>query len=319
MSYNKVQLKDIYYYMLLSREYENYVNELYINKLINEKPLSGIGQEAVSIGAVYPLEEKDYITPTLRTAGAYMVKGVPLIDVFLQLFRKKDSPSKGLWTSHHMGDMKHGVLLTSALVASSLSVATGVALSAKLQKKQQVIVAFFGDGASSRADFHTSINLASVQELPIVYVCENNLYALSTNISEQMKNPNIADRAIGYGIPGKTVDGQNVIEVLENVQIAVSRARKGLGPTLIDCKTYRFRGHTESHSPEDGRAEEEYETWTKRCPIKIFEDYLNQNSIAKEELDKIKEKVVREVKDAAEQAQIYPDADIQDFEAYVYA
>jgi acetoin:2,6-dichlorophenolindophenol oxidoreductase subunit alpha len=319
MIFDEPTLKKIYYYMVLSREYENCANDLYESKQIDEKPLSGIGQEAVSVGATFPLEASDYVLPSLRTKGAFLAKGIPVTDCFLQLFRKKDSPSRGLWTSHHMGDMNHGVLLSSALVASSLSVAVGVALSAKLRKSGQVLVAYFGDGASSRADFHESINLASVQDLPMVFVCENNLYALSTGINDQMKNPNIADRAIGYGIPGKTVDGQDVLAVIDAVKEAVDRARAGQGPTLLDCKTYRYRGHTETHDPVDGRPQEEYAAWSERCPIAVFEAYLKNTAIAQAELDEIKASVTREIEEAVQAARNSPDAEITDFEALVYA
>lgn len=311
-------LKQVYYYMLLSREYETCANELFKKKEVDEKPLSGIGQEGVSVGAVFPLEESDYIVPTLRSKGAFLAKGVPVADCFLQLFRRQNSPSLGVWTAHHLGYMSKGVLLTSALVASSLPVGAGVALSAKLRKSGQVVLAFFGDGGSSRGDLHSCLNLASVQNLPMILVCENNLYAMTTRIEEQMRNPNIADRALGYGIPGHTVDGQNVLEVIEVVSQAVARARSGQGPTLIDAKTYRFRGHTETHDPVDGRPEEEYGVWSQRCPIKLLESHL-ETTIPEAELEAIRTSVSREVADAVSLARSSPPSDINDFESLVYA
>lgn len=312
--------KQLYYYMLLSREYENKANELYKEGRVHEKPLSGVGQEAVSVGAVFPLAKEDYVVPSLRSKGAFIAKGITVKELFLELYRKENSLSKGLWTSHHLGDMSRGVVLTSAVVSSALSVAIGVALSAKLRKTNQVVVAFFGDGGSSRADFHTSLNFAAVHDLPMVFVCENNLHALSTPINEQMKNPNIADRAIGYGIPGETVDGQDVLEVYCAAEKAIRRARKGYGPTLLECKTYRFRGHTESHDPDDGRPKEELEYWRNRCPIKLFEDYLIANTnINKNDLDEIKNNILTEVGEAVKYAENSPDPSPEDMYKYVYA
>lgn len=320
MDQTKEKLSNMYRLMLLSRYYEEKANSLYKEKCFEEKPLSGIGQEAVSVGAVLPLNENDYIAPTLRTKGAYFAKGMSAYECYLELFRKKDSISKGFWTSHHVGNMDKGIILTSALVSSSLSVATGVALSAKLRKSNQVVVAFFGDGGSSRADFHTSINFASVMDLPIVFVCENNLHALATPICEQMKNPDVASRAAGYGIPGIIVDGQNILEVYDAAEQAIYRAREGKGPTLLECKTYRFRGHTESHDPDDGRPADELEKWRARCPIEILHKYILSNTnTSEDELLQIRTQTYQEIELAAKDAKAMPDAEPDNFESYVYA
>lgn len=318
--FNKELLEKMYRLMLTSRFYEDKANSLYREKIVEEKPLSGIGQEAVSIGAVLPLYKSDYIAPTLRTKGALIAKGMTVKQCFLELLRKEGSLSNGFWTSHHVGDMDNGILLTSAVVSSSLSVAAGVALSAKLRNSGQVIVAFFGDGGSSRADFHTSVNFASVLNLPIVFVCENNLYALSTRIEYQMKNPNIADRAVGYGIPGETVDGQDILSVYSATSRAIDRARRCKGPTILDCKTYRFRGHTESHVPADDRNPEELSYWYNRCPIKILKNYLIENGLFSiEQLKTIEEQAFNEVENDANYAKSAPDVQVDDFSKYVYA
>ena len=313
-------LRETYYKMLLSREYEQRANALYKEKAFGEKPLSGIGQEAVSVGAVMSLESKDFIAPTLRTKGAFFAKGITVHDCFLQLFRRGESLSEGLWTAHHMGDMNRGVILSSALVASVLPVAAGVAMASQIQKTDAVIVAFFGDGACSRADFHTTMNLAAVRSLPMVFICENNLYALSTPIEDQMKNTNIADRAIGYGIPGVTVDGQDVFTVLDAAQTAIDRARKGEGPTLIVCNTYRFRGHTETHDPIDGRPEDESNLWIQRDPIELCKKrLLESEGFTSEELEAVHVAVLAEIDAAVAYARGAKDADVTDFEALVYA
>ena len=320
MEFSKEQLMNAYRAMYMSRQYEEKVNALYKEKLCKEKPLSGIGQEATGVGMTILLETEDCVAPTLRSKGAFFGKGMTPEEGFLQLFRRANSESGGVWTSHHIGVPEKGILLSSAIVASSMSVATGVALAAKLRKTNQVVVAFIGDGSTSRADFHTSINFAAVQNLPIVFVCENNLYALSTHISEQMKNPNVADRAIGYGIPGKIVDGQDCVKVMEAAQEAIDRARSGQGPSLIECKTYRFRGHTESHDPDDGRPAEELAAYRSRCPIKLMGEYLIHSGVAsEEELSGVRNDVDSEIAQAIKTAEAAPKAEIKDFEALVYA
>lgn len=320
MKFNKDILMKAYHAMYMSRCYENNVNAMYKAKRCNEKPLSGVGQEATGVGMTILLEEKDCVVPTLRSKGAFFGKGMAPVEGFMQLLRREGCQSGGVWTSHHIGIPEKGILLSSAIVASSLSVATGLALAAKLQKTGQVTVAFIGDGSTSRADFHTAVNFAAVQDLPIVFVCENNLYALSTHIHEQMKNPNVADRALGYGIPGKIVDGQDCVQVMEAAEEAIDRARRGEGPSLIECKTYRFRGHTESHDPDDGRPAEELEMYRKRCPIQLMSAYLLENNFAsEEELAAVRAEVEREVADAIAQAEEAPKAEIKDFEALVYA
>lgn len=320
MGYSKEVLTKAYRAMYMSREYENNVNAMYKEKKISEKPLSGIGQEATGVGMTILLREEDCVAPTLRSKGAFFGKGMKPEEGFMQLMRRRDSQSGGVWTSHHIGVPEQGILLSSAIVASSLSVATGVALAAKLRRTGQVVVAFVGEGSTSRGDFHTAINLSAVQDLPIVFVCENNLYALSTHISEQMKNPNVADRAAGYGIPGEIVDGQDCVKVMEAAERAIDRARRGGGPSLIECKTYRFRGHTESHDPDDGRPEAELAEYRARCPIRIMGEYLIENGIVDaDELEAIHKEVDSEIREAIRKSEEAPKADIQDFEALVYA
>ena len=320
MEFSKEVLLRAYRAMFMSRQYENNVNAIFKEKRCKEKPLSGVGQEATGVGMTILLEEKDCVAPTLRSKGAFFGKGMTPEEGFMQLFRCEESQSGGVWTSHHIGVPEKGILLSSAIVASSMSVATGVALAAKLRKTGQVVVAFIGEGSASRGDFHTSINFASVRDLPIVFVCENNLYALSTPISQQTKNPNIADRAVGYGIPGEIVDGQDCVAVMEAAGKAIDRARRGEGPSLIECKTYRFRGHTETHDPDDGRPAQELAAYRSRCPIKLMGEYLTGKGIAAEdELEAIRKDVDEEIAAAIARAEAAPKAHIEDFESLVYA
>jgi len=316
----KEMIRRAYKAMLVSRLYEEKVAELFKKKVCLEKPLCGIGQEATSVGPVILLKDEDYVVPSLRAKGAFFAKGFTLEEAFLELFRKKESKSRGLWTSHHVADMEKNIVISSAVLASSLPVAAGVALAQKLQKTGNVVVAFFGDGSSSRGDFHAAVNFAAVQDLPIVFVCENNLYALSTPIKEQMKEEDVYKRGVGYGIPGIKADGQNVVEVMELVSEAIERARRGEGPSLIECKTYRYHGHTENHDHVDGRDQEEYDYWFSRDPLKICEEYLIANQIgSEEEIEKIKTETAAEVEEAVENALKAEDADYSDIKKYVYA
>ena len=320
MEFSRDILMKAYRAMVTSRRYEEGVNQLYKEKRVGEKPLSGVGQEATGVGMTILLKDEDVVAPTLRSKGAFFGKGMTPEEGFMQLFRREGSQSGGVWTSHHIGVPEKGILISSAIVASSMSVATGVALAAKLQKTGQVVVAFIGEGSTSRGDFHTAMNFAAVQDLPIVVVCENNLYALSTPIAQQMKNPNVADRAIGYGIPGKIVDGQDCLAVMEAAREAIDRARRGEGPSLIECKTYRFRGHTESHDPDDGRPADELAHYRARDPITIMGSWLTEKGLATEaELEEICGSVNDEVQAAIEKAEATPKAVIDDFEALVYA
>ena len=313
-------VKKAYKAMLTSRLYEEKVANLFKEKICLEKPLCGIGQEATSVGPVAILNEDDFVVPSLRAKGAFFAKGWTLKEAFLELFRKEDSKSHGLWTSHHVADMSKNIVISSAILASSLPVANGVALAQKLKKTKNVVVVFFGDGSSSRADFHAAMNFAAVQNLPIVFICENNLYALSTRIDEQMKEFDVYKRAVGYGIPGVKVDGQDVVAVMDTMQEAIDRARNGEGPSLIECKTYRYHGHTENHDCVDGRNQEEYDYWLNRDPLKICEEYMMNNGImASEEIEKLKVETENELNESLDYALKAKDADYSNIKKYVYA
>lgn len=305
------QLKELYYQMSLARKVDERICDLYKEGDMPEKPMSGIGQEANSVGATLALRGTDYVAPSLRTKGAFLAKGLSLEEVLTEAYKKEGGKSQGRWTAHHLGDMEKGILLGSAIVASSVTVATGTALASKIKKTDQVTLAFFGDGASSRGDIHASMNFASVRNLPIIFLCENNKWALGTTSTNQMKNQDIADRAIGYGMPGEIVDGQDVIEVYMSALKAVHRARRGDGPTLIECKTYHYRGHSESHDADDGRPEEDLKYWRNRCPLKILkENLIKDGRITQDEMNSIDQEIDAKIEVAIEKVKNLPDADL---------
>lgn len=198
----------------------------------------------------------------------------------------------------HIADFNVGMLGATAVVGAGLPIAVGAGLSAQLRKTDQVVACFFGEGASNQGTFHESINMASAWSLPVIFVCENNLYAMGTHQSRIMNVENIADRAVAYGIPGVTVDGNDVLAVFEASQKAVDRARGGAGPTLIECKTYRHKGHSRV-DPAKYRPKEEVEQWLARDPIKRFKQVLLQNSdFSQSEVQEIEEKVAADIEEA---------------------
>ncbi|MDC7788884.1 thiamine pyrophosphate-dependent dehydrogenase E1 component subunit alpha [Rhodoplanes sp. TEM] len=302
-------LLKLYEWMLLSRITEERMTDYHKHTPLPELPHAGIGQEAIAAGTVLDLRIDDQILPSLRTRGAFIFKGISSRTMMAGAFAKVTGAARGKNTSHHMGDPKVGVVAGSGVVAAHLPIAVGVALAAKLQKKDYVAVAYFGDGGSNRGDVHESMNMAAVMKLGVVFVCENNGYSISTPLDVHCAVRDIAVRAQGYGMPGVVVDGNDVLAVLAAAREAYARARAGEGPTLIECKTYRWLGHSE-RDPRDLRPAEEIAAWREKCPIKRLRDHLLSNGLADEAtLDDIRAGVAAEVDDAivfAEQSPLPP-------------
>lgn len=312
-------LLNLYQWMLLSRVTEERMTDYHKHTPLPELPHAGIGQEAISAGTVYGLRIDDQILPSLRTRGAFIFKGISSRTMMAGAFAKVTGAARGKNTSHHMGDPKVGVVAGSGVVAAHLPIAVGVALAAKLQKKDYVAVAYFGDGGSNRGDVHESMNMAAVMKLGVVFVCENNGYSISTPLEVHSGVKDIAVRAQGYGMPGVVVDGNDVLAVHAAAQEAYARARSGQGPTLIECKTYRWLGHSE-RDPRDLRPAEEIAAWKEKCPLKRFREYLLSNEIADEAtLDDIRAEVAAEVDDAIAFAEQSPLPPAEEVALHVYA
>ena len=315
------ELLKLYYYMVLTRKYEALLSKLFHEGKFDEIIHLSLGQEAVAVGATFCLRKDDILVPSLRSRGAWFVKGVDLKTMMAAVLVKRNAPNAGKETSHHMGIPELNIILTTGLIGSQIPLASGTALAAKMKKTNQVTICFFGDGAASRGDFHEGINFASVFKLPVVFICENNLYAWTTPRSLQMNVEDVASRASGYGIPGAVVDGQDVLQVYEAVKEAVERARKGLGPTLLECKTYRFCNHSElSPTWEDFREKEEIDFWKTRDPIQIMGKYLLDRGVFTEsrraETD---QKIDEEIKEALLYAENSPGTRHEDLYANLYA
>ena len=253
---------------------------------------SSAGQEAVPTGICANLTDDDYIGSTHRGHGHCIAKGVEPRGMMAELFGKVTGPNKGKGGSMHIADMSKGMLGTNGIVAGSVPLAVGAALTSKLRNLGRVAVAFFGDGGANQGVLHECMNLASVWKLPVIFCCENNGYAESTPVEYALSVSNVADRAPGYNMPGVHVDGMDVFAVYDAAYQAVARARAGDGPTLLECRTYRYYGHTVFDNPLSYRTREEEEHWRGRDPLKLFrETVIPQGEIAGDELDAIDQEI----------------------------
>lgn len=290
--------QELYYYLKLTREFEDRVSKLHRQGKILGGVYSGKGQEAIVVGVCYGLHREDFISPIHRDMGAFLVKGVDPKILMAQLFGKKTGLSKGKDSFLHAGDLERGVFGATSMLASTLPVATGAALKFKMKKEPHVAIAFFGEGASSRGDFHEALNFAGIHKLPVIYICENNFYAYSTPQNQQMAVEDVALRAEGYGFKGAVCSGNDLHAVMRTAHAAIDRARQGEGPTLVECKTYRYHGHSE-HDQPFYRPQEELIEWESRDPIQRFEIYLEKKGY---NVDQMKEETERQVKEVTDEA-----------------
>ena len=299
-------LAGLYASMYKIRRFEQEAVKLFHNKELPGWLHSYIGEEAVAVGVCASLNRDDYITSTHRGHGHCIAKGADLKRMMAELYGKETGYCKAKGGSMHIADFSIGILGANGIVGGGIPIATGTALASQYLEDGRVTVCFFGDGASNQGGFHESLNLASLWKLPVVYVCENNLYAETTPQADHQPIRDIADRAKSYNMPGVIVDGNDVLAVYNKVSKAVERARAGRGPTLVECKTYRYRGHWEG-DPEVYRTKEEVKEWKKRDPLKKFKKYLLENDITQsKEISFVEKKIEDEIKDAIKYAQASP-------------
>ena len=258
-----------------------------------------IGEEAVAVGVCAALNEDDQIISTHRGHGHCLAKGADLNRMMAELYGRRTGYCKGKGGSMHIADFDIGMLGANGIVAGGISIVTGAGLAAQLEGAGRVAVSFFGDGASNAGPFHESINIAATWKLPMLYVCENNLYAATTSAADTLALGDVAARAAGYGIPGVVVDGNDVIAVYEAAETAVNRARVGEGPTLIECKTYRWRGHTERPGQTDPRPQDEVEEWQQKDPInRLATNLIAQQLLSEEAWQKMDAEILAAVEDS---------------------
>lgn len=303
-------LKEMYVTMVKIRKFEETVADILMSsKEITTPCHLYIGEEAVATGVCAALKKEDYVFSTHRSHGHFIAKGGSLKALMAEIYCRKTGCSKGKGGSMHVASADIGLPGSSAIVGGIIPIATGAALAFSMQKKNAVSVAFFGDGAAHEGVFYESLNFASLKKLPVIFVCENNLYCTHLPIAECLADTNIYKKANAFGMPGIRIDGNNVIEVYTTAKKAVEDARAGKGPTLIECITYRWRGHVGPYDDLDKglRSKEELDYWIAKCPIKMLEGYmLKHNVMSKAEIDQVHKSILREVEDAVKFARESP-------------
>ena len=291
------------YCLKLVRAFEERLSILYRQGKVLGGIFSGIGQEAIVVGSCFNLRQEDYICPLHRDLGAFLVKGVDPKVMMAQIFGRKNGLSRGKDPYLHSGVPELGIFGSTSMLGANLPVACGIAMSFKMRRQDHVALAFFGEVASNVGDVHEAMNFAGVHRLPVLFLCENNLYAYSTPVEKAMAIEDVADRASAYGFTGTVSSGNDLLAVYQAVQRAITRARRGEGPTLIEFKTYRWHGHSE-HDKAFYRSEEEFLEWKSRDPIPRYELYLREKKVLTSEIqESIAQRVEQEIEEAVEFAE----------------
>lgn len=297
----------MYRKMYTIREYEETVKYLFFEGIMPGTIHQSAGEEASAVGIIYDLTDKDVIFSTHRPAGHDIAKGVTLRAMMCEMFGKAEGCCRGKGGAMHTGDFSIGAPPANAIVGGNIPIAAGAALAFKMKKEPHVAVSFMGDGATNEGSFHEGLNFAATWKLPVIFVCENNLYSANTSIrlTTLLDNPG-ADRGSAYGMPGIVADGNDVLAVNKAMAEALARARSGEGPTIIEVKTYRKYGHSRNDAC-GYRPKEEEAWWFARDPVKCFRERLiNENIASDEELSAIEEKITAEIEEAVEYAKNAP-------------
>jgi pyruvate dehydrogenase E1 component alpha subunit len=318
MNVTKETLQNMYVKMRRIREFENEASELFAGGKIPGFVHLYLGEEAIAPAVCENLTDKDYITSTHRGHGHIISKGGNLKYMMAELYGKSTGYCKGKGGSMHIADRDKGILGANGIVGAGQAIILGAGLTAQYNNTDSVAVCFFGDGSTNEGTFHESLNLASVWQLPIVFVCENNHYAISNPQTKHQHIKDISDRGVSYGIPGVTVDGNDPIAVYEAAKEAIARARAGKGPTLLECKTYRQHGHFEG-DPATYKPKEEQEAWMKKDPVPRFVKYLLENGFTQAEIDAIDKQVKGEIDEAIKFAEDSPYPKPEDVVQDVYS
>ncbi len=319
MDIPREKLLDLYKRMLLIRYFEEKAYDIFGTGVIAGTLHTYMGQEAIAAGIIANLTNDDFITSTHRGHGHVLAKGASPDRMMAELFGKETGYCKGIGGSMHIADFKIGVLGANGVVGGGIPIATGAGLTCKLKyKNQRVVACFFGDGASNTGSFHEGINLAGVWKLPVLFVCENNMYAMGTSVKIATAVDDIAKRALGYAISGVVADGNDVVDVYLKGKEAVARAKAGQGPTLIECKTYRIKGHSK-YDPATYRPKEEVDAWLKRDPIKLYRTKLADFKVEEKTLASIEKTAMETIEHAVDFAQESPKGDIKNCLKGVYA
>jgi TPP-dependent pyruvate/acetoin dehydrogenase alpha subunit len=313
------QLLEIFYWLKLIRAFDERLSVLVKQGKVRSGVYTGIGQEAIIVGTCFGLGKDDWICPLHRDLGAFLMRGVSPRTMMSQMFAKTTGLSKGRDSALHSGVSELGIFGNTSMLGANLPVAAGLGLTFKMEKTENVVIAYFGEGASNVGDFHEALNIAGVQRLPIIFVCENNQYAYSVPVEKSMAIDDVADRAESYGFDGVAINGNDVLAVYQATQGALARARKGEGPTLIECKTYRWHGHSE-HDKAFYRTKEELAMWKSRDPIPTFASYLKGlHELSDDQVADVEARIKATIDDAVEFAANAPDPDPADAITDLYA
>jgi pyruvate dehydrogenase E1 component alpha subunit len=313
------RLFELLHQMLLIRAFEESAEQLYLQGLIHGTMHLSIGQEAAAVGACAALRPTDYILSTHRGHGHCIAKGARTDQMMAEFFGKETGYCRGRGGSMHMADVDTGNLGANGIVAGGVPMAAGVGLSIQMQRQDRVVLVFFGDGATNEGAFHESLNFAAIWNLPVIYFCENNQYAMSMAITRASKIDKLSDRAAAYGIPGVTVDGNDLLAVYETTRTAVERARSGGGPTLIEAHTYRWKGHSKSDK-QRYRTKEEVKEWQERDPIaRLAHKMIDAKILSEDDLQRLHARVDAEIAEAIDFAAASPEPDPATILEGVYA
>ncbi|MGD9961665.1 thiamine pyrophosphate-dependent dehydrogenase E1 component subunit alpha [Nocardioides sp.] len=305
--------------MWTTRRFEEAVDDLFARGLMHGTMHLSIGQEASATGSCMALRPDDAITSTHRGHGHCIGKGADLTRMMAELLAKETGYCRGRGGSMHIADVATGNLGANGIVAGGIPIAAGAALAYQMRGEDRVVACFFGDGAANEGAFHEAVNLAAIWKLPVVFICENNKYGMSFSTEKSMAIENISERGAAYGIPGVTVDGNDVAAVYDAVQTAVDRARAGEGPTLVENLTYRWKGHSKSDK-NLYRTKEEIAEWRSKDPILRFEAQVREHALlSDEEIQSVRTQAMEQMRDAVRTANAAPDADPTDLLDAVFA
>jgi pyruvate dehydrogenase E1 component alpha subunit len=301
------------------RHFEDETEQFIIRGMIHGTCHLYTGEEAIAVGAINAIKSDDYITSTHRGHGHCIAKGSDINSMMAELLGKRTGYCKGKGGSMHIADIDSGNLGANGVVGGSIGIATGAALTCRMKKNGKITVCFFGDGAANLGIFHSSINMASIWKLPIIYLCENNVYGMSTSVKESLNIERISERKTSYGIEGLTIDGNNLIEVFNTVSHFAEECRRGRGPVLIESLTYRWKGHSKSDA-QVYRKKEELKRWMEKDPIVSYRKTLKSRGVLTEEMDKgLEKEVIDQMKKAIKYAKDSPFPKPSEVEEDVYA
>jgi TPP-dependent pyruvate/acetoin dehydrogenase alpha subunit len=311
--------REMYRRMVLIRRFEDHLYALFLQGVVPGTLHQYQGQEAVAVGVCTALRPEDVIFSTHRPVGHFLARGSTARGIAAEIMGKAAGCAGGKGGQMHLTDMSVGAMPSNAIVGANIPIATGAALGFQLRGERRVAVSFFGDGASNTGAFHEGVNLAAVKAAPVVFVCENNRYGASTAISSMLLLTDIAERASAYGIPGRVVDGMDVLAVHQAALEAVERARQGKGPTLLECKTYRYSGHSRG-DPGGYRSRQEVEEWRGRDPIPRMRAVLiKEHGLAEADVEAIEKACQSEVEEAVKFAINSPEPDREEMYKHIYA